>query len=452
MSPITVELRYVASLIGKPAPEVIASAAPAEALSEPAAIALFQAVISAVSKRSEPTPEDVVAELEERGTTRTVGGAHQVPVLAAMYGHERPAALLPEVLREAERRSLVEASRTLAEAAERGTLGGGSAALIQALQNVQRFSASSGSEPLMDSADHLQDLVARLSDYAEGRKQAPPQADVGPMTPALGWPTPQTLTVIGGFSHSGKSFLMQYLERAYTAAGVGTMRLSLEDGNLVNQARIAAEYAGDGFQVRHPSQQVAKQLLAKLVAGTGDLNTAFRRVPRIVHTPRVRDVGSLLGLMRRGVTERGVQVVFVDYAQEVNVDGADDTRSKVATAVAALKSEAIRLGVQVVLGSQLRKPSTGGKNYEPSPHDLKDASELHHAAEVLILCWREDVKVHGASRVVRLGRIAKDKLTGTGGFFWMQEGEGGVVQRVVPVRRGNGDALEVEERLFDAAE
>jgi replicative DNA helicase len=157
-------------------------------------------------------------------------------------------------------------------------------------------------------------------------------------------------------------------------------------------------------------------------------------------------VYAVMRAMRRGVEERGCRVVFVDYAQIVSVPHTNEARASVATTVSLLKSEAMRLGATLVLGSQLRKPSHGDQNAEPSPHDLKDASELHHAAEVLVLCWREDHGTDEKPEFSRLARIAKDKFTGTSSVSMCVTGPGGVVERISPFQRdAEGKPVEVRE-------
>jgi replicative DNA helicase len=179
-----------------------------------------------------------------------------------------------------------------------------------------------------------------------------------------------------------------------------------------------------------------------------------RGTPRLVHTPDSRDVYAVMRAMRRGVEEHGCRVVFVDYAQIVSVPHTNDARATVAATVSLLKSEAMRLGATLVLGSQLRKPAHSDGNAEPSAHDLKDASELHHAADVLLLCWREGYGPEEKPRQYRLTRVAKDKITGTSALALCIAGPGGVVDRVVEMRRR--DDGEPEEawngRVFDAAE
>lgn len=436
------EIRFAASLVGRPSHETLAATVPPDAIADERAAALYHAAVSVAARTAEPTAEDVIAELEERGKLALVGGAEEVQVLGALYALEAPERLRGAVLRGASLRVASEAGARLLAASNTGRLEDATAGLASALQEVQRFAGAEKSAPMLHVNEHLEQLVELLSAYASGKIEIPRLADLGPLSTALGNPQPGALVVIGGFSHAGKSFLMQHMEARYHEAGIGTLRLSLEDPDSVNRPRLASELAGVSFSLANPSRSDALEMLRYLGQ---HLVAANRRVPRIVHSPESRDVYAILRDMRRGAEEHGCRVVFVDYAQIVSVPEARDARAQVAAVVGMLKAEAMRLGVTLVLGSQLRKPGNVGANHEPSPHDLKDASELHHAAEVLVLCWREG---HGEGhdyRKYRLARIAKDKLTGADGFAWMVDGPGGVVTRIAKVKRTqSGEIEEIE--------
>jgi replicative DNA helicase len=448
----TPDLRYAACLLGQPAHVVAAVSVPPEAIADRRAATLYQAVVTCCSRTSEPSADDVVAELEERGALAGLGGAEEVHILAALHGADEPEGARRALLREAERRTAQEAGSRLAAAAKAGTMVDAISGLQSALQAVQRFGSAQRATPMLHAVDHLEQLVELLAAYANGTKRTPRLADLGTLTTCLGNPQPGALVVIGGYSHAGKSFLMQYLERAYHAIGIGTLRLSLEDPDTVNRSRLASEFAGVSFSLANPSQYDAMEMLRELGA---HLNGNFNRsVPRLIHSPESRDIHEILRCMRRGAEEYGARVVFVDYAQIVDVPRATDSRYAVATTVSMLKAEAMRLGVTLCLGSQLRKP-TGQGSGEPSPHDLKDASELHHAAEVLVLCWREENKIdNGPLKTHRFAKIAKDKLTGTDPLVRMVEGPGGVVKRIEGIRRGmNGyESIPDPSEFQDAAQ
>jgi replicative DNA helicase len=427
------DLRYAASLIGRPAHVVAAVSVPPEAIADKRAAALYQAVVACSSRASDPSVEDVIAELEERDSIGLLGGAGEVHVLAALFGAEEPEGTRRTLLREAERRTAQEAGAALVAAARQGTLGDAVSGLQSALQAVQRFGSAQRAAPMLHVAEHLEQLVELLAAYASGKKRTPRLANLGPLTTCLGNPQPGALVVIGGYSHAGKSFLMQHLERAYHAVGIGTLRLSLEDPDAVNRSRLASEFAGCSFSLANPSQYDATEMLSYL--GRHMNGGIDRSTPRLVHSPESRDIHEILRDTRRGVEQHGVRAIFIDYAQIVDVPKATDSRFAVATTVSMLKAEAMRLGVTLFLGSQLRKPAGGGSG-EPSPHDLKDASELHHAAEVLVLCWREDNIIDGNPlRTHRFAKVAKDKLTGTDPVAWMVAGPGGVVEEIRAVKR-----------------
>jgi replicative DNA helicase len=424
------EMRYVGALLDKPGTEATAHRVPPEAFGNRRAAAIYAAILATAGKRSDVRCEDVIAELEERGHLATVGGREAVVALALLHADERIETVRREVLREASRRATLEAGTRLVAAARGGNLGDATIALQEASQAVSRFDGADLDEPLPERADHLQRLVERLGAIVRGEILPAPKADMGPLSRCLGQPRPGTLILVGGFSHAGKSFLMQYLETAYHHAGYPTIRLSLEDADPVTEARLLAEVAGFDLSHPYPDKYEAQKALEYLTRALADESKPISRgTPAIVLTPKSRDISALLRSMRRAVTQKGVKVVFVDYAQEVDVPDANDTRDKVARAVSALKVEAQTLGVTVVLGSQLRKPPPNVKNYEPTPHDLKDASELHHAAEVIILCWKK--QVNGIFR--RVGKVFKDKLTGSYPTFVMRDGIGGVIDALVPL-------------------
>lgn len=439
------EMRFLGALLDKPAHEIAMAAVPPEAFSEGRASALYQALLATAGKRSDVRAEDVVAELAERGKLQLVGGAEAVHTLAALHADEPIDAVRREVLREASRRAVQETGLRIHALARDGKMGDAFETLQGAMETVQRFDGAQGSKPWMHVADHLEQFAEQLADIATGKVQSPPTAQLGALTRPLGQPRPGTLVVVGGFSHAGKSFLMQHLEPAYHFAGYPTLRLSLEDGNSVNRPRLVAEVGRFSLSSPLPDRYEAGKALEALLAGLNSGKSAISRdVPRLLETPDSRDLQAILRRIRSAVVEMGVRVVFVDYVQEIDVPSARDPRERIMKAVSALKLEAIRLGITIVLGSQLRKPPAGAKLYEPRPEDLKEASELHHAAEVLILCWREEGHTDERGRPchVRLGRVRKDKLTGSYPFFQMVEGVGGAVDDLVLVQRGEGSRIE----------
>jgi hypothetical protein len=99
-----------------------------------------------------------------------------------------------------------------------------------------------------------------------------------------------------------------------------------------------------------------------------------------------------------------------------------------------LKAHAKRLGIALILLSQLTMPANGEAAREPTKHDLKESRDLTNAAEWVVVMWREDdndgAEVHC--------KLAKSK-NGNVGARW----------RVARVR---GKLVEVEKSYLSASE
>lgn len=81
-----------------------------------------------------------------------------------------------------------------------------------------------------------------------------------------------------------------------------------------------------------------------------------------------------------------------------------------------LKAHAARLGVALVIVSQLSRPKDKGEGYEPNKHDLKESGDLENGAEYVVLLWRS--KDHDFAPVHL--KLAKSKNGGIGNVWFMQ--------------------------------
>ncbi len=426
MLSVSPEMLFCATLCEATQHDVVSSAIPPEALSELPAQNLYQAALTVAAKHSQVTTARIIEELEERGVLGATGGAEAISVLVALHGREDRKNARDGLLRAATRRLTSEVGRDLVVAAAEGRMADGVAELEGALQTVQRFAGAQHAAPFKSARDHLLSLSAQLATILQKPDEQPPRADLGVLSRPLGTPKPGTMVVVGGYSHAGKSHLFQWLERKYVDAGLTTLRLSLEDADPITEQRLGAEFSGwDYSDLWRSPDRLSQQLNGRIATlRASDLDR------RLIVTPENRELSYLLRDMRRAKEEHGVSVVFVDFIQEVQVPEARDLRMAIIRAVGMLKQEAIRLGLTLFIGSQFRKPPTTDPTYEPTPHDLKEASELYHSSDVLLLLWKTE-KSDGGSR--RLGKVAKDKLTGSYPRFEMRTGVGGVVSHLLPM-------------------
>jgi replicative DNA helicase len=89
--------------------------------------------------------------------------------------------------------------------------------------------------------------------------------------------------------------------------------------------------------------------------------------------------------MTRSVRKHKARVVVVDYLQAIHGDESTDRRHEMRRVAQAIKAHGARLGVPVILCSQLKRRE--GKR--PSMSDLRDAGEIEEMAESIVLLWRD---------------------------------------------------------------
>ncbi len=420
------ELPFLATLMEASREDIQLCGVPGECFDDPKATALYAGILAASGKHSDIKVADVIAELRESGRLTLAGGEDYLVTLHVLFGDRDRKAAKRELIRFAANRRTVEATSKANRLALAGQDFDASQVLEEAVTDVRRILGSDGKPPYRNVRDHVNAMLARLVGLADGTIDYPYQAKLGPLTRPLGYPHPGALVVVGGYSHSGKSFLMQWIEAQYAAVGLRTVRLSLEDADPVNEARLCAEIGGIDYSEHYPDQGKVSSMIRTLQSGMP--KARLDKQDRWVHSPESRDLDAILRDFDRACIEYQARVVFVDYAQLIRVARGLDARHTVATATGALKERAMQRGVTLYLASQLRKPD-GSSTGEPGPHDLKDASELHSAADVVILSWPHAV---GNERW-RLARMVKDKLTGSYPFFRMVHGPGGVVTRLSTV-------------------
>jgi replicative DNA helicase len=114
---------------------------------------------------------------------------------------------------------------------------------------------------------------------------------------------------------------------------------------------------------------------------------------------------------------RGAKVIAVDYIGEIESSKRQqDRRNEIRWLLKRLKTHAKRLGIALVIVSQIARPKDKNPNQEPTKHDLKEAGDLENSAEVIVGLWR-DVEHDFAPVNVK---ILKSKIGGTGQSWLMQ--------------------------------
>lgn len=288
-------------------------------------------------------------------------------------------------LRELRRlRDLREHSMRAAAHAERGEIDDA----VLELELAQKSSV--GADRETGVAD-VMDLTMRYHDRMradEGQKRRQVWFGHPIFLRAVGPLLPGSLTVIGADTNVGKTSYALELALATAENGSKVGFVSCEDPEDMMLAKVISAYTSisareivygrlplDGHaQIEQGLARIDRQLRGKLklafkIGGT-DLEIA--------------------AAMSRMAAE-GCQVVVVDYVQAVEPSRRQqDRRNDVRWIASRLKAHANRVGVALVLLSQISRPPKGDEQREPTRHDLKESGDLTNMSESIVLLWRKE--------------------------------------------------------------
>jgi len=246
---------------------------------------------------------------------------------------------------------------------------------------------------------------------------------------AVGNIPPGNVLVIGGGTNVGKSSVV--LEMLLAAARDGTTcgLVSMEDPEFTTITRLVSTLSGvtprallDGYGLERATAALveARELLRTrlLSAECIGMNEA--------------DVCARMTVM----AQQGARLIVVDYIGEVGVSAPQqDRRNEIRWIMKRLKTHALRLGVALVVVSQLHRPKDGDTKKEPNKHSLKEAGDLENSADYIVLLWREEEDDYAPVNL----KLAKSK-TGSVGATWQ-------MQRELYVEDARGDRVPGSARL-----
>ena len=126
------------------------------------------------------------------------------------------------------------------------------------------------------------------------------------------------------------------------------------------------------------------------------------------------------GAMSR-MASRGARLIAIDYIQEVGCSKTQqDRRNELRWLLKRLKAHARRLGVALIIVSQIRRQDErAGASKKPGKHSLKESGDLENSSEVVVVLWRE-VESDFAPLLLE---VAKCKWGGVGERWSMQRSQ-----------------------------
>lgn len=418
-----VETTYLAQLLDQRSAEVRRLAVTSEALTDERRD-IYRAIAACSMDADVVSPERVIAELREMGRIDRVGGDRAIHALSELTGTVPGDGARAELMASASQRVIARAALALDGLARSGRTRE-AVDLMRDTQGLLSAFAGDKATPLKSMRDHIGEWTRRACDP----ERRAPRVQLGALEDDIGDFAPGHMGLIYGFSHTGKSHLMQYMERRYAEQGYSTLRVSCEDPDNLNAGRLVSEVVNR--DVTRPGM-CDDDAMQRLIEVTRHPKEQWDRRFIVEHTASVE---AICATMRSAVHEKGVRVVFVDYAQLLRVQSTaaqDNPETRLSEGVALLKECGKELGVQMWLGSQVtvREPKKVNK---PSPFDLKGSRAIYEKAESALALW-----VAGDGE--RYVEVQKNKSGMSGGTAKIVAGAGGVIKDLAhgePASGGN---------------
>lgn len=222
--------------------------------------------------------------------------------------------------------------------------------------------------------------------------------------------------VLGALSNVGKSYVVQSWMLRAAKRGVGVGWLSLEDPESTTGSRALGILSAVEPRTIEDGKAYGNSAEAsRLEHGASEARALSQRFLYADLTGQTElDVCAAMSAM----AARGARIIVVDYVGVITASKEQqDRRNEIRWVAIRLKAHAKRLGVALLLISQLTMPrDEGGVAKEPSKYSLRESGDLTNAAEVIIVAWREDESGQAPVNI----KIAKSKSGGEG-LRWTME-------------------------------
>ncbi len=221
---------------------------------------------------------------------------------------------------------------------------------------------------------------------------------------------PGDVLVVGADTNVGKSTFVSEMMFASADAGTKWGYISMEDSERRYITRWISMLGGIAAKQLHRADD-------KLALSSEGRHMLRRYADRVFHAPLQGRTDQDVMVEMSAMARRGAQVIVVDYIGVVTCSSREqDRRNEIRAMLVRLKEHALRIGVALVVVSQLSRPRDKVGVYEPTKHDLKEAGDLENAAEFVVLLWR--LAEHDFAPVK--AKLAKSKDGNVGNFWWLQ--------------------------------
>jgi replicative DNA helicase len=255
----------------------------------------------------------------------------------------------------------------------------------------------------------IDQLIKRLQAKLDGHAEPVPTTGYRSLDYRLGGGLqPGRLIVVGGRPGSGKTVLMVAMARRCAKAGNGVAAFSLEIDQIETSARLVASHYGTDVAPFKYADVMSGRVSAEDLARIEDARRQFQSWPMEIDCTAGLSVGQIEARTRfiaDKMRRRGnkLSVVFVDYLQLIETESRGNRTGEIGAVVLALKNMAKRLGVAVVLLSQLSRAVEARDDKRPMTSDLRDSGNIEEHADAVALLYRPSFYDERISRLLAKG-------------------------------------------------
>lgn len=390
----------------------------------PGVVAALEAASEAWEAHGSVSLESVAMGLQRSGKLASLGGTKGLAEYLVS-----PA--VPDVarLRELRRlRSLRERALAAAQAAERGDLDQAVALLGDA--HTAALESSSMGE-VRTFQDLGREFLQRITDAAKSGQDPVTHPGLNHLYEAIGGLTPGMMILLIANTNVGKSSFVLELMLRCAARTVATGLVSVEDSDEVTVRRALSAHSGVPSRVIQDGK-FNDYDWDRIARGMSELETTGSRM-YFSDCSGGTELDVMAAMSR--MAARGAKIVVVDYIGEVEPSrpSRDGRRDDIRWVCSRLKVHARRVGVALVVVSQITRPSDKNPNREPTKHDAKESGDLENKAEVMLGMWRESEDDWAPVFV----KVLKGKSGGNSLRWQMQR------ERGTPDRPGSGRLVEI---------
>lgn len=224
--------------------------------------------------------------------------------------------------------------------------------------------------------------------------------------------SPGSMLVVGAQTNVGKTSVTMTWLLSIAKRGTPVGVVSVEDPDEDYGAKALGELAGINPARMWAGAMTTSEWQRCIDAAMPHADLPFSYTH--VGSRRIDEVLARIEFMAR---VRGVRVIAVDYLQAIaHRSGGKDIRERIEATLEELISLCGRLGVALILCSQLSRPEKGNPFREPQLVDLKESGAIENRAQCVVMLWREDDKPNTPVKA----KIAKAKRQAAGVRFTLR--------------------------------